>query len=286
MYIYRTTPALLPFNARPRQATSEQDVRGISRHAFPMTLKQQAFRQVEALTGRAVRQLVEDASVRPTFCFGKSCDPIDVLAEQRNSEGHSLLYRAVSKEEPQLIECFLKTTSASLSAFALSTGENDDQNSLLLLAVNRSDEKVVDLLLEKGADINCRDRSGRTPLFRAVSDGNKKIARLLLDKGADIDVEDGSARTPLFRAVEQNDSDMASILLEHGAKTTCQNSYGQSLLSLAVRNGNEDIVCLILEKNIETGFRDEYERTVLTRAITGGQKRILQLLQKKEESRA
>ena len=47
--------------------------------------------------------------------------------------------------------------------------------------------EVADLLLECGADINARDRVGRTALFSAVADRkrNKRCFEWCLEKGAD-----------------------------------------------------------------------------------------------------
>lgn len=45
---------------------------------------------------------------------------------------------------------------------------------------------VVKLLLEKSANVNCKDNNGRTPLSWAVKKGHEAIVKLLLEKGADL----------------------------------------------------------------------------------------------------
>jgi len=42
---------------------------------------------------------------------------------------------------------------------------------------------VVEVLLAKGADVNARDREGKTPLRRALAEGNKFMADLLDEHG-------------------------------------------------------------------------------------------------------
>ncbi|XP_070208340.1 GA-binding protein subunit beta-1-like [Littorina saxatilis] len=57
---------------------------------------------------------------------------------------------------------------------------------LLHIAANRQDKKIVDYLLQHGAEINARDSLGRTPLFYAKRVGNKEAAKLLMECGATV----------------------------------------------------------------------------------------------------
>jgi ankyrin repeat protein len=57
---------------------------------------------------------------------------------------------------------------------------------------------VVGLLLKKGADINAKNAKDRTALHGTVDGNYEKIMQLFLDKGADIHAKD---KTMLFMAV-------------------------------------------------------------------------------------
>jgi ankyrin repeat protein len=48
-------------------------------------------------------------------------------------------------------------------------------------------EAVVELLLEKGADVESKDRLGRTPLLCAAINGHEAVVKLLLEKGANLE---------------------------------------------------------------------------------------------------
>ena len=48
-------------------------------------------------------------------------------------------------------------------------------------------ESIVQRLLEKGADIDGKDRSGQTALSRAAMKGHEAVVKLLLEKGADVE---------------------------------------------------------------------------------------------------
>src|SRR5277367_3652363 len=64
-------------------------------------------------------------------------------------------------------------------------------------AAGHRHRQVVQLLLDKGIDVEARDDSQRTALFNATIHGRKRIAHLLLEKGADasqITAADGAMR--------------------------------------------------------------------------------------------
>ena len=43
-------------------------------------------------------------------------------------------------------------------------------------------EAVVKLLVEKGAELDSKDRDGRTPLSHAAGNGHKAVVKLLVEK--------------------------------------------------------------------------------------------------------
>ena len=51
-------------------------------------------------------------------------------------------------------------------------------------------ERIVQRLLEKGADIAGKDRSGQTALSWAAMKGHEAVVELLLEKGADVESKD------------------------------------------------------------------------------------------------
>jgi len=65
----------------------------------------------------------------------------------------------------------------------------------LMYAVVQGHVPVIRLLIEQGADINCRDSLQRTPLMLAAMIGDMELVRLLIDKGADLTAKDARGRT-------------------------------------------------------------------------------------------
>lgn len=56
---------------------------------------------------------------------------------------------------------------------------------------------IIDILLKEGAQVNQRDRNGRTALFYGELFGGNKISTKLLSVGADIDIKDINGKTYL-----------------------------------------------------------------------------------------
>jgi ankyrin repeat protein len=94
-----------------------------------------------------------------------------------------------------------------------STGTNG--NDLLGMATATCDERLVTLLLERGANPAAANAHGWTPLHQAAYRGLPGLARLLIDAGAPIDVSArGDGGTPLIVALFFGHRETAELLAE------------------------------------------------------------------------
>ncbi|WP_265018042.1 ankyrin repeat domain-containing protein [Wolbachia endosymbiont (group A) of Coremacera marginata] len=67
----------------------------------------------------------------------------------------------------------------------------------LLTAVQDGGFNKVQSLINRGANVNAKDKDGKTPLhYASRSDHHLGMVKYLISKGADIDVKDNSSRTP------------------------------------------------------------------------------------------
>src|SRR5215468_1092623 len=99
-------------------------------------------------------------------------------------------------------------------------------------AIRSGDSAQVASLIEKGSEVNAKERrGGTTPLMHAAAIGSLDTMRLLLDKGADVNAKNGAGATALMWAA----TDMAKVrlLLDRGADVNLASSLGHTALELA-----------------------------------------------------
>jgi ankyrin repeat protein len=91
--------------------------------------------------------------------------------------------------------------------------------------------KIVQVLLEYGADANVHDKDGQTLLHLASKDGDLDFAQLLLDHGADANAR-GSNRTALHLASQRGHLKVVQLLLNRGADPNASDKNNQIPLHL------------------------------------------------------
>jgi hypothetical protein len=93
--------------------------------------------------------------------------------------------------------------------------------------------ETVRLLLDKGAEVDARDESGKTALMWAAFNDHADIMRLLLDKGAQVDALADSGRTALMMAADLGSKKAIALLLARKANVNLKNKEGKTALALA-----------------------------------------------------
>ena len=108
---------------------------------------------------------------------------------------------------------------------------------------------VMLFVLEHEVDIEARGIDGFTPLQYAVSSEDAPMVELLLERGADVHSKDDYGNDALFNAVMAFDEDdsIVKLLLAHNADPTQENQYGRAAIDLAGMPKNEPISSLLGE---------------------------------------
>ncbi|KAJ7233750.1 ankyrin repeat-containing domain protein [Mycena rebaudengoi] len=124
---------------------------------------------------------------------------------------------------------------------------------LLQTALVKGEEgySVVQLLLEKGADVNALRGYYETALQAASRSGNMEVVQLLLKHGANVNLRGRDFGTALQAASWKGSMEVVQLLLEHGAEVNMQGGYYGTALQAASRKRNMGVVQLLLKHGAE-----------------------------------
>jgi ankyrin repeat protein len=141
------------------------------------------------------------------------------------------------------------------------------------------DEAKVRLLLSKGAGINSKQAQGRTPLFLAtiLGDGVRTM-RLLFDRGADPNLASANGQTPLMMAAARGNVEGMRLLIEKGAEVNARDGAGETALMGACTSGNAGAVRLLIEKGADVKVKSKRNETAMGFASTAGVQASVELL--------
>ena len=112
-------------------------------------------------------------------------------------------------------------------------------------ATKAGDIAGVQAELDKGVDVNKKDKAEMTPLHPAAANGHKEIAELLIDNGADVNAKDRWGMTPLHWAARKGHKEVAELLLTKGADVNAKANDGTTPLDWAIQKSRTETADLI-----------------------------------------
>ncbi|XP_029454631.1 ankyrin repeat domain-containing protein 17 isoform X2 [Rhinatrema bivittatum] len=131
-----------------------------------------------------------------------------------------------------------------------------NHDTALTLACAGGHEELVQTLLERGANIEHRDKKGFTPLILAATAGHVGAVEILLDNGADIEAQSERTKdTPLSLACSGGRQEVVELLLARGANKEHRNVSDYTPLSLAASGGYVNIIKILLNAGAEINSR-------------------------------
>ena len=149
----------------------------------------------------------------------------------------------------------LESTRMLVEAGAEVNARTEAGDTALIVAAQRAGgARVVEYLLDKGANLKTATNDGATALHHAAECGDVDVLKLLVDKGADVDAQRKNpfgGQSPLASAVVFGHGAAVRYLLSKGAKA----NIGDAGLSRAVFQGNVEIVKALLEAGVEVKNR-------------------------------
>jgi ankyrin repeat protein len=195
-----------------------------------------------------------------------------------DSDGIAALHQAVLNGESTSVQLLLDL-GANSNAMS-----NDPCNKIapLHLVPDIHGERIVKLFLNRGANLEAQDYSGRTPLYVSCQSGFVENVLLLIEMGADIWVKNYSGGTLLHAAVESGSEAMVRLFLREGFDVKAKNDAGQTLLhQIATSIFPTDriaILNLLISLGVDVNEKDFEDSTALHVGATSYDSEIVQYL--------
>jgi ankyrin repeat protein len=119
------------------------------------------------------------------------------------------------------------------------------------------EDAVNFLLAHRAIDIDRVDREGWTALKNASHHGRVRMVDLLLNKGAQVDIPDNKGWTALMGASKWGHYGICRRLLEHHANVNLANSEKSIALHWASHRGYANLVTLLVENKADRSLRNQ-----------------------------
>lgn len=185
--------------------------------------------------------------------IGGNPDVIQILLQAGTNPNQDSGYRsplmwAVQKRNTKIVNMLLDH-GANINFI------NSQDMTALDMARDQQYGEIVQLLLSRGAREKVSSAQRERALFSAIEEKDINKTELLLNKGADVDCLNDLHQTPLIRALIYKNHEAAKLLLKHGAKVDTRDVNGNDALDIAQQNNNQDIEKLLLQYGAKNAIR-------------------------------
>jgi len=129
---------------------------------------------------------------------------------------------------------------------------------LMIAASLKDGEALVNLLLQKGADVNLKNHNGQNVLHFVASKNNLDVARTLIshDPPVSTRVRDKRGQYAIHRAAAIGSVPMVMLLIKNKSPLNATDASGYTALHHAVAEGHGDTAMSLLKAGAEVDKRD------------------------------
>ena len=180
----------------------------------------------------------------------------NLISTSRDMDGPSSLYHAIDSGDADIIELLINK-GADIERI----GKN------WLYAINRNmSVEIIQVLISHGLDIDAADSFNSTLLHKAAGANNLEIVKFLIEQGAGIEKRDHIGETPLISAAHPRNSldgmEIVKFLIDAGAKINAKTKFDDTALVFAAKRGNINTVKLLLAEGYSEGNNAQEEGKV------------------------
>ena len=255
----------------------------------PKEVYQRGYTPMHAFAGlgRDCYNIPKDLEIEQTFGSLLNAGG-DIHALDRN--GATVLSHACSDDShPDTAQ--LKLAELLLNAGANANQASENGDTPLHLTAKDTSGNMMRLLLERGkANINARDREGRTPLLRVLDSHEPESVMHLLEYGPDCRIVDSNGDGPLHYAMASStwrsrtnsagENDVLRALIAAGAAVRHRNHKGQTAVHKCPLNRMSDVSILCEIDGALINVSDHQGQSPLLQAVGAASSRDMEAIEK------
>lgn len=184
-----------------------------------------------------------------------------------------------------LTKCSLgKEDEVSAEEYFKMANSCDDFDEFWSNTAKAGKKDIVELLIEKGADIEAKSKKGTTVFMFAVVGGHADVCELLIEKGADIHAKNNDGLTALILAGGFGHYDVCELLIRMGADINYKHPRTtQTACTSAVQRGHYKVCALLIGKGDDKDAKSIDDKTALLMyAAKKGHYHVCRILIKKD----
>ena len=193
-------------------------------------------------------------------------------------EQDTMLCRAIAANQVEIAKLILQSPKVEVNKRGTYVDgfNNTWERTPLIVAAKRGFTDLVELLLEKGADINARDRinglsldRGSTALILAAWGDHLDTVKALFAHAqrADVNLRDKDGCTALWQAALNENLEMVQFLQGKGSKINLADNGGKSILTTTFLHKNFDVLDFLVAQGADINLVDRIGMTPLMASV-------------------
>lgn len=140
---------------------------------------------------------------------------------------------------------------------------NDNDNTLLMMALSNDNLLLAEILVKAGADVNLPNNLTRSPIFDASREGNLDAVNFLIEHGADLEFKNRQGHTSLISAILNSEIEVAKLLINANANIEVCGSKDNPLLIMALYSHLDlKVIQLLVEGGADLNARDNQGNSI------------------------
>lgn len=182
----------------------------------------------------------------------------------------SVLQGAIKKSDLKQVQQILSSMDADAVNARSTSGWTP-----LMLAVATDNIEMINLLINRGADIEAKNNDGETAFSCAVIFENIDAIKELIRHHVNVNTQNNDGTTPLMFAISTKRIDILNVLIENGADITIEAKNGNTAVSIAKHTHNDEIITILqrTHKNAlqiarKTGNTEQIDKLVSRQQMT------------------